>query len=162
MSAKAVLLFCMLLVTRLGQLDLGARLDRGQVPKRSKASCASGPSQTYPCISLTLEGVKFTVGYDEKSLLIKYLSTQDKNFRTPEGLQVGAVMTMGEDQLMAVPGWKVLGPRAKSGWRPVLGDMLLNHQVQFSDGTVIDLTQPHQNPPRTGELVILELEKGGV
>jgi hypothetical protein len=160
MYAKAVLILCVVLVTRLDQLDLGARLSKSQMPESNNFECVAKPSQTYPCALLTIEGVKISVGYDEKSLLIRYLTTQDKKFKTPDGLQVGMWMKVSEDELVAVPGWKILGPKAKSGWRPVFG--YLGKKVEFSDGTVIDLSQPRHAPPRTGELQVLELEKGGI
>jgi hypothetical protein len=162
MSIKTLFLVALLLVTRLDQLNLGVQLDKGQVPKRGKVACAATPSQTYPCVTMKIEDVEFTVGYQEESLRIKYLSTQDKKFRTPDGFQVGTSVTVREDQLVHVPGWKILGPRLESGWRPVFGHILDDDKVLFRDGTVIDLSQPRHGPPRTGELEILELEKGGV
>jgi hypothetical protein len=160
MYAKAFLILCVVLVTRLDQLDLGARLSKSQRPERNNFECVATPSQTYPCALMTIEGVKISVGYEEKSLRIRYLTTQDKKFKTPDGLQVGMWMKISEGELLAVPGWKILGPKAKSGWRPIFG--YLGKKVVFSDGMVIDLSQPRHDPPRTGELQVVELEKGGV
>jgi len=155
-----IIVVCGLLITRLGQLDLGVRLDKHQVPKDNTTMCVATPSQTYPCAFLIIKGIKFKVGYDEKSRRIRYLSTQDQNFTTPEGVHVGMSMKVREDELIALPGWKIFGSRARSGWRPVFG--FLRSGVTFSDGTFVDLSQARHAPPRAGELIIQELEKGGV
>ncbi len=159
MLTNAVFLVCVVLISTLDQIDLGARLNKDEISGRS-LECVATPSQTYPCEFLTVEGVHVAVGYERDNLRIKYLSIQDKHFKTKDGLQVGASVTVSEDQLVAIPGWKVFGPRAKSGWRPVFG--YFGEKVRFSDGTVVDLAQPRHDPPRAGQLEILELEKGGV
>jgi hypothetical protein len=110
-------------------------------------------------VKLKVEGVKFEVGYDQKRR-VRYLSTQDEQFATKEGLHVGNWMKVREDNLFAIKGWKIFGPKTKSGWRPVVG--YFTEEVQFRDGTVVDLSQPRHTPLRTGEVQILELEKGGV
>ena len=152
------MVICCLLITRLDQLDLGVRLDKDQIQAIS-LECVATPSQTYRCTPLTIEGVKIAAGYDE-TLRIRYLTTQDRKFRTPEGLHVGMWMRVSENELVAITGWKILGPKAKSGWRPVFGDV--GEKVKFADGTVVDPSRRRYRPPRRGELRIVELEKGGV
>jgi hypothetical protein len=161
MYTKAVLFICCLaVVTRLNQLDLGARLSKDQIPEGNTFECVATPSQTYPCVRLTIVGVRFVAGYDEKTRRIQYLSTQDRNFATKEGLHVGDWMRVREDELVAFEGWKIVGPKTESGWRIVVG--YLGQQVRFSDGTTLDLSQVRHEAPRSGDVQILELEKGGV
>ena len=160
MYAKTVLFIFFVLVNRVDQLDLGDRLSKSQIPDGNTTVCVATPSQSYPCVRLTIEGIKFTVGYDKETSRIRYLSTQDRSFATAEGLHVGDWTRVREDELIAFDGWKIVGPKTKSGWRFVVG--ALQQQVRFSDGTVVDLSQPRHDPPRSGEVQILELEKGGV
>lgn len=89
MSTKAFLFLCGALVARLNQLDLGARLSKSQIPEGTTFECGATPSQTYPCVRLTIEGVKFAVGYDEKTSRVQYLSTPDRKFVTQEDLHLG-------------------------------------------------------------------------
>jgi hypothetical protein len=65
MSTKPFLFIGVALVARLKQFDLGARLSESQIPEGNTFECVATPSQTYPCVRLTIEGVKFAVGYDE-------------------------------------------------------------------------------------------------
>jgi hypothetical protein len=63
MYARIMVICC--LITRLDQLDLGARLDKDQIQAIS-LECVATPSQTYPCTPLTIEGVKIAAGNDER------------------------------------------------------------------------------------------------
>jgi hypothetical protein len=161
MNVVRLVLFLIVMTMRLDQLDIGTRLGKNQIPGNS-TRCAATPSQIYPCVKLTVEGVEFTVGYDEKTARVRYLFTQDKHFATKEGLHVGDWTKAREDELLSFSGWKTIGPQTPSGWRIVVGSGYFGEQVQFADGTVIDLTQPHHTPPRTGDVQIRGFEKGGV
>jgi|GEM_PF-5937539 len=160
MYSKPFLFILVLLVSRLNQLDIGTRLSKSEIPESNSVQCATAPSQTYPCLTLMVEGIKFVVGYDEKTSRIRYLSTQDSGFATKEGLHVGNWIRVRADELIAFKGWKIVGPKSESGWRPVVG--YLGERIRFSDGTIVDLSQPRHEPPISGEVQILELEKGGV
>lgn len=153
-----------LLPVATSQVDIGTVLSSNQVPPQNTTVCAATPSQTFPCASLKIDHVAFKVGYDPETLQIKYLSTQDKNFQTEDGLRVGGWMKVREDQLLAIHGWMILGPKTKDGWRPVVGLNLrdTDDKVRFADGTIVDLSQPKHQPLRTGKVKILEFEKGGV
>ncbi len=70
MLTKAIFLACLMLISALDQLDLGARLNKDEISGKSQA-CAATPSQTYPCEFLTVEGVHIAVGYERESLRIK-------------------------------------------------------------------------------------------
>lgn len=139
------------LITRLDQLDLGARLSKSQIPEGNTFEWVATPPQTHPCVR---KGVRFAVGYDEKTSRIQYLSTQDSSFATREGLHVGGWTRVREDELILLKGWKIVGPKAERGWRIVVGRP--GQQVRFSDRTVVGLSRVRQEPPRSGEVLGLQ------
>jgi hypothetical protein len=160
-----VFAFLLLPIAAFGQLDLGDRLSRAQIPKKRPLECVVTPSQTYPCVQgLRVGGVTYTtVGYDSKSKRVKYLLTWDAQFRTKEGLRVGDWIEVKEDQIIPVPGWSIYGPTTTDGWHIILGSTLDgNEKVQFQDGAVVYPSASRTGPPRSGKVQIREFEKGGL
>lgn len=149
---------------------IGTRLNTTQASRTRTTDCATRPSQISACTELAAGGAKFKVGYDPQTRLVRYMFTDDRNFRTTDGLQVGSWIEVRQHELVLVPGWRIYGPKTAGGWRTVIGTPLrFNNQteqvelsglVQFEDGTAVDLAKPGA-PPHRGRVKILGFEKGG-
>jgi hypothetical protein len=144
--------------------DVGAKLSSRLIPKKNHTRCASTPSQTYPCLEdATIGGIRYTtVGYDEHTRRIEYLLTHDQSFRTKNGLRVGSVIELREDDLMLVAGWDIRGRATDDGWRPIFGSILDGHVIRSADGVgvPVDLEKPVAG--RKHRFKILALDKGGI
>jgi hypothetical protein len=161
---RALVLFLAMLnaVFAAAQADVGTRLPSGAVPKNNKNLCAATPSQTYPCLlDAEFGGVRFTVvGYEPHTRRIRYLATQDENFRTADGLRVGGLIDLAENEIFSMAGWHTMGPQSKDGWRPILGTLLVGNVINSADGEAVDLTKPV--PGRIHRFRIIAFDKGGV
>jgi hypothetical protein len=143
-------------------LDVGTRLSHDQLPRNNKDRCAIAPLQMLPCIpDVMVMGVKFKIAYDAHSSEIRYLYTDDQQFVTSEGLQVGSWIQVQTNQLEFFPGWNIYGPTTRDGWRTILSSGL-SGELEFSDGSVLDLSDPKSVPHKTGKVMIVGFEKGGV
>jgi hypothetical protein len=144
------------------QADVGMRVPPALLPKKNTNQCAATPSQFYPCIQdVEVGGVRFTVvGYDAHTSRIRYLFTEDENFRTADGLHVGGLIDLAETEIILVAGWHILGPRTKDAWRPILGSFLDGNIIKSADGDSIDLTKPVAG--KMHRFKILGFDKGGV
>jgi hypothetical protein len=144
------------------QANDGMRLPSAMVPKNNANVCAATPSQTYPCIqNLDIDGVRFTVvGYDAHTRWIRYLFTRDEKFRTADGLRVGGLIDLAENEILSVAGWHIMGPRNKDGWRPIVGSFLDGNVIKSADGEAIDLTKPVAG--KMHRFKIIAFDKGGV
>ena len=156
----------------LGQsLTIGTRLSQMQVSGIKTTHCATRPSQIWSCADLVAGGARFKVGYDAKTRVVKYLFTEDRNFKTNDGLGVGSWIEVRQHELFLVRGWRIYGPRTKDGWRTVIGTpfrfnnqsekLELSGRVRFEDGRAVDLSKPSAEPPKNGKVKILGFEKGG-
>ena len=146
----------------IAQANVGVRLPSAMIPKNNTNECAATPSQTYPCLQdVEIAGVRFTVvGYDARSRRIRYLFTQDENFKTADRLQVGGPIELADDQILVIAGWHIIGPRSKDGWRPILGSVLDENVIETEDGNAVDLTKPIAG--RMHRFKIVGFDKGGV
>jgi len=84
----------------------------------------TSPGQLDQCVNVTVNGVKYTVGYRmgaPRSNVVTYVHTDDPNFRSPEGLRVGDVATVeNPEYIIAAPGFEIYSRKGK-GWIPVVG-----------------------------------------
>ena len=162
MKAFALWLAVLNAVPAAAQADVGIRLPSATVPKNNTNVCAATLSQTYPCIqNVEIGGVRFTVvGYDLHTRRIRYLNTRDEDFRTADGLHVGGLIDLAENEIFSVPGWLIFGPRTKDGWRPILGSFLNGNFIRSADGEAVDLTKPAAG--RSHRFKIVGFDKGGI
>ncbi len=103
------------------RLEIGAKLKRNDVPKRTSEYTMTHSAQMRPFIRKIVDGVEYIVAYDSKSREIKYIHTKDKKFRTTSGLRVGANMNAPARQRIVYPCWEIRVPMTEDGWYPVLG-----------------------------------------
>lgn len=82
---------------------------------------ATHPNQLRPFIVRQIEGVRYEIAFDKSSREVKYIHTNDEQFRTVEGLKTGDCMSAREGELHPYPGWELQGEPAKDGWIPVFG-----------------------------------------
>jgi hypothetical protein len=162
MKTLVLLLAILNAVFAAAQSNVGMQLPSAMVPKNNTNLCAATPSQMYPCLqSAKIGGVLFTVvGYDTHTRRIRYLATQDESFRTADGLRVGGLIDLAENEIFSVAGWHIIGPKTKDGWRPILGSFPVGNVINSADGEVVDLTKPV--PGRMHRFKIVGFDKGGV
>ena len=103
------------------KLEPGSVLAAHHIPEKNNRLYMTAPSQLRPYIEVTIEKVDYVIAYDEKTSKIKYIVTDDKDFRTKKGLKVGDYIEVTEDQVVAFPGWEVFGPPTTDGWSTVIG-----------------------------------------
>jgi len=144
-------------------IDLGMQLRSSQIPENHEVACAATPSQTYPCLEdFVLDGIRFSmIGYDARTRRVVYLETSDAKFMTKDGLHVGSVIEIPEDQVLMMTGWKIYGPKTKDGWHPILGSSLMGgEKLKSVDGEPVDLSK--RVIGKNHRFKIIGLEKGGV
>jgi hypothetical protein len=103
------------------KLKIGAKLPRKYV-SLSKASTMTAASRTRPFVELTIKDVEYLIAFDEKTREIKYIYTDDDNFRTVNGLTADSEITFTREQLIIFPYWQIRAPATPDGWFPVIGD----------------------------------------
>lgn len=79
------------------------------------------PGQTRPFIDPSIDGIKYIIAFDEKTREIKYIYTNDKNFRTANGLRVSSEIPLTRAQIEIIPYWEIRAPVTPDGWYPVVG-----------------------------------------
>jgi len=81
-------------------------------------------AQTYPCYSVIVDDITYTVSFHESGSHLGRVAdvrTSDSNFRTPEGLRVGDVITIkSRDDLILAPYFAVYVNRGTK-WIPDIG-----------------------------------------
>jgi len=145
-------------------IDVGIKLNVAMVPKRNRDLCAATPSQLYPCLmDVKIKGIKFSViGYDPKTLQIRYLLIEDERFRTKEGFRVGDIIEVAENELVPVSGWHLYGPRTEDGWHPILGadSLVFGNTIKSVDGDSVDMSK--RIIGKSHHFKIIGFDKGGV
>jgi len=95
---------------------LGVPLPKGIGPSSYKL--LTSPSQMSPAYTVDFMGTKYIICSDQKQR-IRYISTSDPAFRTPEGLAIGnplgKVLQISHVSAHKLPGWGYVVP-LKSGW----------------------------------------------
>lgn len=104
-------------------LKVGARLQSFVLRAKSdkRHICMTQPAQMDPCVEARIAGINYTIAYREKTHRITYIFTSDRAFQTADGVRVGEAMDLGEEQILAAPGWEIRGPKTSDGWYPFFG-----------------------------------------
>jgi hypothetical protein len=103
------------------KLEIGAKLKKRDFPKTSRKLYMTHPAQMRPYIEKNIDGVDYIIAYDEKSRVIKYITTNDEDFRTANGLRVGSYIEVSKEEVIAYPGWEIRAPQTSDGWYPIIG-----------------------------------------
>jgi hypothetical protein len=102
------------------KLEINARLPRALIPAKLTQRLQVNSSQTWPYVETVVNGIKYTIAFNERTRRITYLYTSDDKFRTVNGLRIGAELTFTSAQLIIIPYGEVRGPRTPDGWFPVV------------------------------------------
>lgn len=103
------------------ELEVGAKLPAKYIPKNNRKLYMTHSAQLRPFIVQEIEGITYIIAYDEKDSVIKYISSNDKEFKSEDGLRTSDYIEVQADQVIAYPGWEIRGPVNKKGWQPLLG-----------------------------------------
>ena len=134
------------------KLEVGAKLDRKYIPKKLKNLLMTHPGQLRPFIKRTIGGVRYDIAFDKHTRQIKYIYTNDPNFRTTDGLHVSSKIPLRREQLQVYPGWEIRGPARGDGWFPVVG---------FDSIQSMDTARDYNDELETRLLAIIGFSKGG-
>lgn len=129
---------------------IGAEMNRKWIQGDGHNLCMTHPAQLDPCVQQLFDGVRYTIGYSKETRRVTYLYTDDKNFRTADGLKVGDSIPISDDSVRALPGWHVEAPITRDGWRPILG---YDQKIKLRDGTVLNLRD--KDSKKSGTAIIL-------
>jgi len=116
---------------------IGSKFKRSWKSAESQL-CMTSSAQLDPCVQRTFDGITYTIAYREQTHRVSYVYTNDKNFRTADGLKVGDSIPVSKETVFGEPGWQSFAPSTRDGWLPIVGFDGL--RITLKDGTVIDLT----------------------
>ena len=68
---------------------------------------------------------------------IKYIYTEDKDFKTAQGLKVGSEISLTRDEVLIYPGWDVYSKISVDGWYPIVGYNFSNNDSTLF--TILDM-----------------------
>lgn len=89
--------------------------------KNPKGRTFTAASQTFPYIEVTIKEVDYLIAFDEASRKIKYIYTDDEDFKSSNGLEVDQEVTFKWDEIEVLGYFQLRGPEDKDGWQPVIG-----------------------------------------
>ena len=101
--------------------EIGSKLPSKDVPKKNINHYMTHSGQFRPYITKQLNDVEYVIAYDEKTREVKYLTTDDPDFKNAKGLKVGDYIEVKGNDVVAFPGWEVRGPEDGNGWHPMIG-----------------------------------------
>ncbi|MDQ3799159.1 MAG: hypothetical protein M3384_06905 [Acidobacteriota bacterium] len=102
------------------KLEIGAKLPRKYL-SLEKGLIATHASQLRPFVEVTIGNVDYQIAFEKKTRKIKYIHTDDEDFRTVGGFSVDSEITFTREQLIIFPYWEIRAPAASDGWFPVIG-----------------------------------------
>ena len=143
------------------KLEVGSVLPVKYVPKNNPHIYMTHPAQLRPFIERDVAGVRYVIAYDQKSRVIKYISTDDKKFKSADGLQVGGYVEVSNEQVTVYRGWEIRGPEDKNGWHPLIG---FNGEMTVLDvdkETKIELKEYRLESEHPVKAKIIAFVKGG-
>jgi hypothetical protein len=141
------------------KLEVGATLPAKSVPPKNRKMYMTHSAQFRPYIRKEIKGIKYIIAYDEKNLVIKYISTHDQKFKSANGLKVGDYVEVNDEQLAVYPGWEIRGPEDKDGWQTLIGFDSEMTVLDEKAETKIKLRDYHLEQPVKAK--ILAFVKGG-
>lgn len=102
--------------------EIGSKLSAKDVPKkRNPNHFMTHSAQFRPYIKKQIDDVEYLIAYDEKTREVRYLYTDDSDFKNAKGLKVGDYIEVKGREVVAYPGWEVRGPEDDNGWHPLIG-----------------------------------------
>jgi hypothetical protein len=103
-------------ITLRGELALGEDV---RIRKKSRCLVLTASSQVWPGYKVMRDGVSYVIGVSTENRRIRYISTQDPKFKTPENLTVASTLAdalkHSSSGLRYETGW-AYKVQLKSGW----------------------------------------------
>lgn len=132
MFTRSVILvaICVVLLSATGfaqckvDLKIGSKIPAKCLPNKNKSRSyiATAPSQMRPSFELKIDGIKYTIAFDEETRKIKFIHTLDRAFRTVNGLQPGSQVKVTQEQLSGgFGGWYTFAGQTPDGWDIIVG-----------------------------------------
>jgi hypothetical protein len=161
-----VLIVALSLVFGIGQkpdlkLEPGSVLPVKSVPKKNRKMYMTHSAQFRPFIERDVAGIRYVIAYDEQSRVITYISTEDKLFKSADGLRVGGYVEVNNTAVEVYPGWEIRGAEDKEGWQPLIG---FDSKMTVLDGdkeTILELKRYRLESEHPLKVKILGFVKGG-
>lgn len=127
---KLILLYILfpMVIAQNSKLDLGVKLFQKNVV--GKINLLTYPAQTERCFIIKNDSIEYNVAITNDSI-INYISTNDINFKTIDGYNVGSNYTKINE--IKITHWRGWGKFIKldSGWNAVFKDELLNNDSKI-------------------------------
>ncbi len=101
--------------------EIGSKLSAKDVPKKNVRHFMTHSAQFRPYIKKQIDDVEYLIAYDEKTREVRYLCTDDPDFKNAKGLKVGDYIEVTGREVVAYSGWEVRGPKDENGWHPLIG-----------------------------------------
>lgn len=102
------------------RLDIGAKIS-STLAKKSSYYTFTAASQMFPAVDVSINNVEYTIAFDKKTRKIKYIYTDDEDFKNSDGFRVGETKTFKWADLDVLGYFEVRGPEDKNGWQAVIG-----------------------------------------
>ena len=120
--------------------EIGEKLHPEDIAESASHNmCATQAAQSYPCFETLIDGVTYTIAFDDKNKnRVTYISTSDTKFKTADGYKVGDEIEFPRSQLRVNPYFEIYGPTTRDGWRPIVG-LDLGPPEPEKDSTAINL-----------------------
>lgn len=101
------------------RLESGKKLPKKYV--RDTANLfATDAAQTRPYIEVTIGQVDYDIAYEKETRKIKYIQTNDTDFKTSNGLRVGDEISILGKDIEILDYFQFRAPAGKDGWQPVI------------------------------------------
>lgn len=124
---RAILLATILLVSAAYQKlkqqppAIGSKLPAKVVPKKNTRQYMTHSSQFRPFVEIDINNIKYLIAYDEKTREVRYVSTQDPDFKSSRGLSINDYVEVKGSDVEVYPGWEIRAPAEEDGWQPLIG-----------------------------------------
>ena len=120
------LVFMMISVVSVdAQRDIKLEVDfklSAKYTKKPQGLALTAAAQMFPFINVTIKKIDYLIAFDQDSRKIKYIYTDDEDFKDAAGLKVGQEITIEWEDLDILGYFQLRGPADKSGWQPIVGD----------------------------------------
>ena len=112
-----------------------------------------------PYIERNINGVDYIIAFSRETREIRYITTNDEDFRTANGLHVGSYVEVSRDEISAYPGWEIRAPRTEDGWYPVIG--FVGVMTILREGREFQINVTELEPSRAVMAKVIRFSKGG-
>jgi hypothetical protein len=101
------------------RLEINSRLP-AKYAKKPRGLTLTAASQLFPYVEESIKEVEYLIAFDQDTRKIKYIYTDDKDFKSSNGTKVGQEITLKWDDIDVLAYFQLRGPADKDGWQPVV------------------------------------------